>query len=93
MENWKRGLLAGAAGVSVILLLKGYKSGALLAAGVGLAALASEYPEEFADFRENLPQYFERGTSYLDMVSRAGEKLADVAGSRGSEWYEALVRG
>lgn len=93
MENWKRTLLAGAAGVSVILLLKGHKSAALIAAGVSLAALASEYPEQFAEFRENLPQYLERGNSFLDVVSRAGERLADVAGNRGAEWYEALVRG
>ncbi|MEP6643738.1 MAG: hypothetical protein ABJA69_04535 [Acidobacteriaceae bacterium] len=93
MENWKRSLLAGAAGVSVILLLKGHKSAALIAAGVSLAALASEYPEQFAEFRENLPQYLERGNSFLDVVSRAGERLADVAGNRGAEWYEALVRG
>ena len=93
MENWKRTLLAGAAGVSVILLLKGHKLAALIAAGVSLAALASEYPEQFAEFRENLPQYLERGNSFLDVVSRAGERLADVAGNRGAEWYEALVRG
>jgi len=40
MENWKRGLLAGAAGLSVIFLLRGNRTGALLFGGVTLAALA-----------------------------------------------------
>lgn len=92
MENWKRALLAGAAGVSLIMLLKGHKSAALIAAGVSLAALASEYPDQFTEFRENLPEYVERGTSFLDVVGRVGERLADVAESRGSDWLEALAR-
>ena len=92
MENWKRGLLAGSAGIGVICLLKGSKTGALLFGGVALAALASEYPDEFRRIRSKLPDYIDRGSAFLDVVTRAGERLAEVAESRGSAWYESLLR-
>jgi hypothetical protein len=92
MENWKRGLLAGSAGLSVVCLLKGSRTGALLFGGVALAALASEYPEEFRRIRSKLPDYLERGSAFLDVVTRAGERLAEVAESRGTAWYESLLR-
>jgi hypothetical protein len=91
MENWKKALLAGSAAVAVIMLLKGNKTAGLIAGGVGLATLAAEYPEKFAKIRENLPEYIERGTTYLDVVSRVGERLAEAAESRGSNWYKALL--
>ena len=93
MENWKKALLAGSAGASALLFLKGKPSAGLILAGVSLATLASEYPEKFAEFRENLPDYVDRGTSFLNLVSRAGECLAEAAERRGSGWYEALLRG
>lgn len=92
MENWKRGLVAASAGISVILLLTGKRTAGLLAAGVGLAALAAEYPEEFADFRDNLPHYVEKGTSYLDVISRVGERVANAGQRRGTAWYDALLQ-
>ena len=92
MENWKRGLLAGSAGLGVICLLKGSKTGAMLFGGVALAALASEYPEEFRKIRSKMPEYIERGSDFLDVVTRAGERLAEVAESRGAAWYESLMR-
>jgi hypothetical protein len=92
MENWKRALLAGSAGASAIMFLKGKRAAGIVLAGVGLATLASEYPEKFAAFRERLPGYIERGTSFLDVVARAGERLAEVAEKRGSTWYESLLK-
>jgi hypothetical protein len=56
-----------------------------------LATLASEYPEKFAELRENLPNYIERGTAYLDVVSRVGERLAGVAEGNSSGLLEALL--
>ena len=35
MENWKKGLLVGSAAVAIIMLLKGNKTGGLIAGGVG----------------------------------------------------------
>ena len=91
MEYWKRALLAGSAGAAAIMFIKGNRSAGLILTGVGLATLASEYPEKFAELRENLPDYIERGTTYLDVVTRVGERLAQVADGRGADWYEALL--
>ena len=49
MENWKRGLIAGSAGLSLVFLLKGSRTGALIFSGAALATLASEYPEKFVE--------------------------------------------
>jgi hypothetical protein len=93
MEGWKRAVLAGSAGLSVVLLLKGNRTGGLIFGGVALAALASEYPDEFARFRRKMPDYVERGSAFLEVVSRVGERLADLAEKRSSRWYEALMNG
>lgn len=93
MEGWKRAVLAGSAGVSVLCLLKGSRTGGIIFAGVALAALASEYPDEFARFRRRAPEYVERATTFLEVASRVGERLADLADRRSSAWYEALLNG
>lgn len=93
MENWKRGLLAAAAGLGAICLLKGSRTGAIVFGGVALATLASEYPDEFSEIRKKLPDYIERGTNFVDVALRVGERMADVAENRGSAWFEALMHG
>ena len=45
MKNWKRALIFGSLGASAFLLVTGRKPAAGVLAGVGLAALATEYPE------------------------------------------------
>ena len=93
MENWKRGLIAGSAGLSLVFLLKGSRTGALIFGGAALATLASEYPEKFAEIRKKLPDYMDRGATFLEVVSRLGERLAEVTESRSSTWVEALLNG
>src|SRR6266568_4529522 len=93
MENWKRGLIAGSAGLSLVFLLKGSRTGALIFGGAALATLASEYPEKFAEIRKKLPDYMDRGATFLEVVSRLGERLAEVTESRSSAWVEALLNG
>ena len=92
MENWKRGLIAGSAGLSLVFLLKGSRTGALIFGGAALAALASEYPEKFAEIRRQLPDYLDRGATFLEVVSRLGERLAEATESRNNAWLEALLR-
>jgi len=91
MENWKKALLIGAATTGTVLLLRGQRTAGLVCAGVGFATLASEYPEKFAELRDNLHDYVERGTTFLDVVSKVGDRLAQVAEKRGTTWYEALL--
>ena len=92
MQNWKRALLAGSAGAAVAMFLKGRTTAGVVLAGVSLATLASEYPEKFAEIREHLPSYVDRGAVFLDLVSRAGERIAEIADGRGAPWYEGLLR-
>jgi hypothetical protein len=91
MENWKRGLIAGATGLSIVLLFKGKRTGGLIFGGIALATLASEYPDEFAEIRKRIPDWVEHGSTFLDVASRIGERLGDLAQRRGSEWVDALL--
>jgi hypothetical protein len=85
MENWKRGVLAASTTTAVIFLMKKRHSASVLAAGVSLAVLASEYPEVFRKIREDLPYYFERGTRVFDLASKVGERMAAQTRSRGRD--------
>jgi hypothetical protein len=91
MENWKRVLIAGSTGLSVMCFLKRRRAGGFIFGGVALAALASEYPEDFREIRANLPLYLERGATLLTVASRIGERLATVSEPRNSAWDEELV--
>lgn len=93
MENWKKAVIAGSGGLAAVFLLKGNRAGGFIFGGVALATLASEYPERFAQIRRNLPDYVERGTTFLQVASQIGEGLADLAESRRHTWYEALLSG
>ena len=85
MENWKRGVLAASAGTAAILFLKDRKPAGVLMAGVGLAVLASEYPEKFERIRAEVPHYIERGTRLLEFASRMGQKITTLADTRGRD--------
>lgn len=93
MENWKRALIAGSAALSVVSLIKGSRTGGVVFGGVALATLASEYPDTFARIRKDLPDYIERGTNLLEVATRVGERIADLAESRSTAWYESLLHG
>ena len=93
MENWKRAVVGGAACASAIFFLTGKRAAGVVFAGVGLATLAAEYPEKFAEIRDRIPDYVDRGTHFLDVVSRVGERIAEAGERKGSNWYEALLRG
>ena len=90
MENWKRGLLAGSAGLSMIFLLKGSKTGAMLFGGVALAALASEYPDQFEKVRRSLPHYFDRGMQVMEMAAKAGKRITEAAGRSAADRWEEI---
>ena len=92
MQNWKKALIAGSATGATIMFLKRRPSAGLLLAGVAAGTIASEYPQEFKRLRKKLPDYIERGSYWLDVVSRLGERLSEVAEGRGASWYKVLQR-
>ncbi|HXX28265.1 MAG TPA: hypothetical protein VEI99_07350 [Terriglobales bacterium] len=90
MENWKRALVGTSAGAAVLMLAKGKTTAGVILAGVSLSILASEYPDRFAELRDRLPEYMERGSVFLDLVLRAGARLAEVE-ARGARWHDARL--
>ncbi|HYN15817.1 MAG TPA: hypothetical protein VES66_08525 [Terriglobales bacterium] len=76
MKNWKQALILGSLGASVFLLVTGRKPAAGVLAGVGLAALASEYPEHMQRLWERAPAYVDKGNQILSMASAFVERLA-----------------
>lgn len=92
MENWKRAVIAGSAGAATILLLKGKRPAGVLLAGVGLAVLASEYPEKFEQIREEIPSYVRQGMRFLDLSMKIGSKVGELAERRASGLMQELEK-
>jgi len=90
MDNWKRAAIAGSVGTSIILLIKGRRPAAVLVGGVGLAVLASEYPEKFEKIREELPSYVRQGIRFLELAMKIGNKITELAEMRARQAFEEL---
>jgi hypothetical protein len=90
MENWKRAVIAGSVGAATMLLLKGKRPAAVLVGGVGLAVLASEYPNQFGKIREELPSYVRQGTKFLDLAMKIGNRIEEWAEQRAARAFEEL---
>jgi hypothetical protein len=90
MESWKKAIIAGSIGVGAVFFLKKRYAGGVLATGVGLAVLASEYPEKFEKVRRSLPDYFDRGMQVMEMAARAGKRITAAASDRAYEAWEEI---
>ncbi len=90
MENWKRAVIAGTAATAAILALRGRRPAAVLVGSLGLAVLASEYPEHFARIREEMPSYVRQGTRFLDLAIKIGSKIEQVGEKRAANAFEQL---
>jgi len=88
MDVWKRAVVAGSLGAATVLFIKRKHPAGVLAAGVGLAVLAAEYPEKFEKVRRSLPTYFDRGMRVLEMAGRAGRRIADSNGGGYAAWEQ-----
>src|ERR1022692_4259957 len=90
MEGWKKAVVAGSIGAATVLFLKKKYPAGVLATGVGLAVLASEYPEKFELVRRSLPDYFDRGMQVMEMAARAGKRITEAAGQSAVDAWEEI---
>jgi hypothetical protein len=79
MKNWKRVVIFGSLGAGVILLASGKRPAGIAAATIGLAALASEYPETFERVWDYAPDYVNRGIEIFQTLSKVVERFAERA--------------
>ncbi len=77
MTNWKRALVVGSFGGAAILALTGRRGAGAVLAGLGVAVLASEYPEKVEEILHRAPEYVEKGTQVMNMVSGFLERIAE----------------
>ena len=90
MDGWKKAVVAGSIGTATVLFLKKKYPAGVLATGVGLAVLASEFPESFEKVRRALPDYFDRGMQMMEMAARAGKRITEAAGRSAHEAWEEI---
>jgi len=90
MDGWKKAVVAGSIGAATILFLNKKHAAGVLATGIGLAVLASEFPEKFEKVRRSLPEYFDRGMQVMEMAARAGRRITEAAGRSAHEAWEEI---
>jgi hypothetical protein len=90
MDGWKKAVVVGSVGASAILFLKKKWPAGVLTGGVALAVLASEYPEKFESVQNVLPEYFQKGMRLMEVVSRAGRKIAQFAEQGGQGVWDEI---
>jgi transcription initiation factor TFIIIB Brf1 subunit/transcription initiation factor TFIIB len=79
MKNWKRAVVAGSLGAGALLVISGRRPAGIAAATVGLAVLASEYPETFERVFEHAPDYVTRGVQIFQTLTQIAERFAEQA--------------
>lgn len=90
MESWKKAaVLASISGAAILFMRKRYAAG-VLATGVGLAVLASEYPDKFEKVRRSMPEYFDRGMQIMEMAAAAGKRITDAAGKGAVDAWDEI---
>ena len=91
MDSWKKAAVLGSIGAGALLFMKKRYAGGVLATGVGLAVLASEYPQKFEQVQKMLPDYFERGLQVMDMAAKAGKRITEAAGRSAVDGWDEIV--
>jgi len=87
-RDWKRFLIFGAFGAAAYFLLSGKRAAGLASAGVGVAALASEYPEKFEQVWNQAPEYIDRGHRIVNGIQALVERISEHAQS----WQQVRTR-
>ena len=80
MDSWKKAVVMSSIGGAAFLFMKKKYPAGVLATGVGLALLASEYPDKFEGVRQALPEYFDRAMQVMEMAAKAGRRITEAAG-------------
>ena len=60
MDSWKKAVVVGSIGAAAIFFMKKRFPAGVLATGVGLAVVASEYPQTFEDRADQIEPAFQR---------------------------------
>ncbi len=90
MDSWKKAAVLGSIGAAAFLFLKKRYPAGVLASGVGLAVLASEYPEKFEQIRRSLPGYFDRSMQVMEMAAKAGKRITEAAGRSAFDVWDEI---
>jgi hypothetical protein len=90
MDSWKKAAVLGSIGAGAILFMRKRYPAGVLATGVGLAVLASEYPDQFEKVRRSLPGYFDRGMQVMEMAAKAGKRITEAAGRSAVDRWEEI---
>lgn len=90
MESWKKAVITGSISAGALLFMKRKHAAGVLATGVGLAVLASEYPEKFEQVRKSLPDYFDRSMKVMEMAAKTGKRITDAAGKTAGDAGEEI---
>jgi len=90
MDSWKKAAVLASISAAAILFMKKRYAAGVLSTGVGLAVLASEYPEKFEKVRQALPEYFDRGMQVMEMAGKAGKRITEAAGRGAVDTWEEL---
>ena len=90
MDIWKKATVLASMGAGAILFMKRRYPAGVLATGVGLAVLASEYPDQFEKLRRSLPDYFDRGMQVMEMAAKAGKRITEAAGQSAVDRWEEI---
>jgi hypothetical protein len=90
MDSWKKAMVMSSIGAAAFLFMKKKYPAGVLATGVGLALLASEYPDKFEGVRRALPEYFDRAMQVMEMAAKAGRRITEAAGRGAFEAWEEI---
>lgn len=90
MDSWKKAAVLGSISAAAFLFLKKRYPAGVLATGVGLAVLASEYPEKFEQIRRSLPDYFDRSMQVMEMAAKAGKRITEAAGRSAFDIWDEI---
>ena len=78
--QWTRVLAAGSLVIGAALLLTGRKKAALIAAGMGAAAVLSEDPHTIKELWHRTPEYLREGHDLLGHLENVVDNLKEQSG-------------